>query len=577
MMRPLLFQLALLLPRFSHAAVPMVKDWQARLIEDGTVAAGKYKVEFSWEHVHDSTVVVDYVGGGKVTKPTDDPRCSGASTAVSPRDNQPFWMPRFNSRAVSANITAATGIHFASIDWQPCGHKDITICHAESHYDIHFYYVTEDTLASMPMCDIGTTENPKLPVCPDKAFSENHDYFKLVKSNLPKQYERSSDNSGNFVNNNVDFCVDPSSAILRSGVHYGDRSETLQEWKAPVTIVGSHDCKLLFFEPMVSWKWISKNIFNQPVWPKFEVKNIQYNQKTYTPLPDGWTVEVSPGCQTTDVFATQTSGTCTIKVTVIGEKCPAGGCPALQRECDNFSTIKDCTTNAIYKSSFDSSKLQSYVNSTTGGNNNIGSTQTTTTTSAAVSNYVSMVYAQNFKLTTCPIKFCDTTVRSTEFAALQKEAVCAVLSSTLSSNTVQNCLQSTVVSSVCRTRRALASERAADIRAASRKLQEDEISYRTVDSRITFTAASASAAESVRVTLNTNVAALTTKLRAEYAAGFGSQVVLETLVSVEAAAVSQTSPPPFSGVTTGAAGGLVSSVFNAVGLVSGLFLAAVVI
>ena len=54
-----------------------------------------------------------------------------------------------------------------------------------------------------------------------------------------------------------DYCVDQTSAILQSGVHYGDTRETLDEWDSPVTIIGSHDCELLFFEPMISWRWIS--------------------------------------------------------------------------------------------------------------------------------------------------------------------------------------------------------------------------------------------------------------------------------------------------------------------------------
>merc|ERR1712157_338794 len=110
------------------------------------------------EHVHNSTVVVDYQGGrGKVRKPTDDPRCNGKSEQVSSQDGQPFWMPRFNSRPVPPEVTAVTGIKFASIDWQPCGHKDITICHAESHYDIHFYYATEAELGKLPDCQIGSS------------------------------------------------------------------------------------------------------------------------------------------------------------------------------------------------------------------------------------------------------------------------------------------------------------------------------------------------------------------------------------------------------------------------------------
>lgn len=49
-------------------------------------------------------------------------------------------MPRFYPKSVSDKIKETTGIQFASVDWQPCGHKDIVICHGESHYDFHLYY-----------------------------------------------------------------------------------------------------------------------------------------------------------------------------------------------------------------------------------------------------------------------------------------------------------------------------------------------------------------------------------------------------------------------------------------------------
>merc|ERR1711977_467902 len=50
-------------------------------------------------------------------------------------------MPRLHWKQVSQEITAVTGIEVVDVSWQPCGHKEITICHAESHYDMHLYYV----------------------------------------------------------------------------------------------------------------------------------------------------------------------------------------------------------------------------------------------------------------------------------------------------------------------------------------------------------------------------------------------------------------------------------------------------
>lgn len=83
-------------------------------------------------------------------------------------------------------------------------------------------------------------------MCMDDGNSDNHRYFQLMSDNIPVRINEQD----------VDYCVDPTSAIPGSGIHYGDKSETLNEWVKPVTIMGSHDCKLTFFEPMVSWKWI---------------------------------------------------------------------------------------------------------------------------------------------------------------------------------------------------------------------------------------------------------------------------------------------------------------------------------
>jgi hypothetical protein len=158
----------------------LVKDWNVYL--DTPSQPDFYKVVFEWEHDSSDAVVVNGVTGGN---PLDDPRCSGSSQEVA-SDGQPYWMPRFYPRPVSDEIKAKTGIQFASVDWQPCGHKDIKICHGESHYDFHLYYVPEAELAAMNMCHIGTTANPNLPVCTD-AYDEpdNAAYFNLIKDNMP--------------------------------------------------------------------------------------------------------------------------------------------------------------------------------------------------------------------------------------------------------------------------------------------------------------------------------------------------------------------------------------------------------
>jgi hypothetical protein len=159
------------------------------------------------------------------------------------------------------------------------------------------------------------------------------------------------------------FCLDPSSAILRSGVHYGDKSETLDEWKTPVSIIGSHDCQIKFFEPMVSYKWMAGFIPNT-AWPYFKVDNIQYNSKTYEALPNSWSINVSRSCA-------QQNGACHVQLTVEGTKCPSGGCNRL-RECGE---VLNCNTNQPY--------VPNYTTTTTSSR---------ATTSAATISFASCLY-----------------------------------------------------------------------------------------------------------------------------------------------------------------------------------------
>jgi len=340
----------LFLSFFVSSQSEMVENWSAKLVDHPEDPENLYRAVFEWDHHHEDAVLVDYVNGGsRVRNAANDARCAGDSDAKSPRDNQPYWMPRFNSRQVSDEITKLTGIRWASIDWQPCGHKDITICHAESHYDVHFYYVEESTVNGLPMCDIGSEHNPNLPVCRDSETNPaNADYFRTISDAMPTSMEFYKRTTDSWIPKNVDFCVDPSSAILRSGVHYGDRSETLREWKTPVTIIGSHDCKLMFFEPMISWNWISGNSRYDPYksWPKFEVRNIEYSAKEYKPLPTGWSIEASEGCNTHNVFSKSTDGACHITLTVDGVKCGGDSCAEPVRKCGQ---IKDCNTQQTFK------------------------------------------------------------------------------------------------------------------------------------------------------------------------------------------------------------------------------------
>ncbi|CAD7937471.1 unnamed protein product [Amoebophrya sp. A25] len=237
-----------------------------------------------------------------------------------------YWVPRIFAMPVSAEITQKTGVQYASVDWQPCGHKDVVICHAESHYDFHLYYVPQSEVNSY------NCEGPN-PTCPDTDADSNQRFFKLLKGNLPSF----SDKGGNTQTFN--YCVDPTSALPKSGIHYGDKSETLNEWKNPVTIIGSYDCKLTFFEPMISWKWISNTVRGGAnSWPKWESGRITYDSQTYKPLPREWSVEVGPDCATSGAVS------CWIRIVVRGKRCDSGGCGALPQEC---SQQKSCITNQL--------------------------------------------------------------------------------------------------------------------------------------------------------------------------------------------------------------------------------------
>jgi hypothetical protein len=310
----------------------MVANWQATLVDSGAVS-GRYKVQFEWDHDHDRYIQFPTRGNKKVKNPVDDPRCQGDSKDKA-IDGIEWWMPRLHWKQVSQEITAVTGIEVVDVSWQPCGHKEITICHAESHYDIHLYYVKKEKLQRMPKCEIGVRDNPRLPVCQDSETNEvNHQYFGLLKNDMP------IDNL--TINGEIErirFCVDPSSAIMQSGVHYGDVRETNNEWRRPVTIIGSHDCQLMFFEPMVSWKWIENSVGSGSPWPKVEISDIKYNNKTFEALPDQWSVEVTDGCKS--------GGNCHITLIVQGTPCPASGC-TLQRECG--MDVIDCTTGSVYR------------------------------------------------------------------------------------------------------------------------------------------------------------------------------------------------------------------------------------
>jgi len=345
-----------------------VVNYQASIKDVGST---EYELTIEWDHDPTTAVMVS----GSYNAGSSDPNLAGpcglGSEEISPVDNLPYWFPRLFNRDVSAEITRKTGIQYASLDWQPCGHKDIVICHAESHYDIHLYYVTPQDQSSMT-CDLDPPQGKSrtaLPQCRDSATSSrNHDYFKLIKNNLPDRARITDQTAPNIYANNqdhsagqqtplkqhdFDFCVDPSSGIMGSGMHFGDKSETLNEWRSPVTIIGSHDCKMSFFEPMVSWNWITNAKSADQSWPVFETRDLVYTQKTFTALPTSWSIRVSEGCRTCSQGSSVAACNCHLKLVLRGERCdiPGANCQVKKEciECGDTNT-KDCLTGMPYRS-----------------------------------------------------------------------------------------------------------------------------------------------------------------------------------------------------------------------------------
>jgi hypothetical protein len=338
--------------------------WRAE-IADYNGNADEFEVTMSWVHNPDKIFVAPGVtnpgdNSGDIQSGTQG-KCNPGNTesnSIAPQDNIAWTMPRFFPKAVSPEITAQTGIEFVSLDWQPCGHKDILICHAESHYDFHMYYVKQDDLTGMQCGD-----KPALkPTCPDTYDSlanksndsasqaqigANEPFYRLMKNNMIKSATRyevdgTTGQKTQTSKQNFDFCVDPTSAMPASGIHYGDVQETLEEWKEPVTILGSYDCKLTFFEAMFSYRWVrgyTKQKFPEIQYPKWESGELEYENKDYDPLPFSWSVEADPNCDK-DEDAAFNNNECVVTLKIRGKKCSGGSCPALPRNCGQQKACK---------------------------------------------------------------------------------------------------------------------------------------------------------------------------------------------------------------------------------------------
>jgi len=307
----------------------------------------EYELVLTWNHDYSKAPSVGWALAKNAK--SKGGACDPDAGMMAP-DGQPYWMPRFFPTAVPSQVTEVTGIKYVSPDWQPCGHKDIVICHGESHYDFHLYYQSQQDIETKAACD-GNPNKPSHYIICDDNTPRNNEMFKLMQHDIPTR--RTSTTKSPMPDYSVgtgkdlSYCVDPTSGVPKSGIHYGDLSETLTEWKEPVTIMGSHSCALTFFEPMISWKWITAQVNNIKGWPSWNSGEITYNQQTFEALPTSWKVDVGADCAGGD-----SSKVCQISLTVRGKKCPAGGCAAPVKNC---GTQTDCLTDQPYQSSYGSS------------------------------------------------------------------------------------------------------------------------------------------------------------------------------------------------------------------------------
>jgi len=320
------------------AFVPLAMAQDGWLVDYKDIGEDMYEVSFSWDHTANKALVLD--GGEKGGKSwmTREKNCEPTSTEVAPQDGIAWWAPRFFPRQVPEIVTKRTGITFGSVDWQPCGHKDIVICHAESHWDFHLYYVPQTFLPNMSCANAA-------PTCPDVSTSSgNVKFFSLMKGNMPAttthtKVDSALKSAGS--KQNFNFCVDVTSGMPQSGIHYGDKADTLGEWKHPVTIMGSHDCKLTFFEPMISWRWVTGQVAaDQTDWPVWESGNLTYDEKRFQPLPTWWRTSVTAdNCRNAKLgesVITDNAKKCRITVTIRGKRCPDTGCAPIERKCSQW-------------------------------------------------------------------------------------------------------------------------------------------------------------------------------------------------------------------------------------------------
>merc|ERR1719335_120194 len=111
----------------SRAEATNSDNWQVTYTDVGTE---DYELVMEWDHVPELHMVIESGvknpgnQDGSQTGPYPQGVCDPESNELNPTDGLRYWVPRIYPRPVPEEVTNKTGVQFASVDWQSCGHKD---------------------------------------------------------------------------------------------------------------------------------------------------------------------------------------------------------------------------------------------------------------------------------------------------------------------------------------------------------------------------------------------------------------------------------------------------------------------
>lgn len=188
-------------------------------------------------------------------------------------DGVPYYAGRAMNFPLSLEVQTVTGFQSVGFDFNPCGHPPVENF-GVPHYDIHFYYATDEERE-------GWTCNmlEGAPVCNPAPGAQNTSatgalFFNLVQGNLP-----------------ANFTADLGSAVPGMGVHYFDNTSLAPaaRWDKPVLVMGGHDARVVFFEPMVPLAFLSSDVASTygPVEVTYEEQDMIHLPSEYSVATDG--------------------------------------------------------------------------------------------------------------------------------------------------------------------------------------------------------------------------------------------------------------------------------------------------